>query len=163
MGHSCIWQSLLRLAYTNKPDFSTKKLLRSYPKRQKFLVVFGIIWRKSDCQMQLCWFPISLFWNVSTEHSYQNFKNFIPSSYKYDGVSPTMHFMQIYVLQFAVADPVGSARGAWHLVVSIYYSTQTYSVTPWYQGKGRALEPILDAPLIVQSWDNLGSAAARPP
>ena len=38
--HSYIWQSLLRLAHTNKPDFSTKKLLRSYPKRQKFLVIF---------------------------------------------------------------------------------------------------------------------------
>ena len=38
--HSYIWQSLLRLAHTNKPDFSTKKLLRSYPKRQEFLVIF---------------------------------------------------------------------------------------------------------------------------
>ena len=28
-------------AHTNKPDFSAKKLLRTYPKRQKFL---GIIW-----------------------------------------------------------------------------------------------------------------------
>ena len=61
-SQACIWQSLLRLAYKEKPDFSTKKLLRSYPKRQKqkFLVIF---WnnlvrsyiqarRKSDCQMQ---------------------------------------------------------------------------------------------------------------
>ena len=38
--HSCIWSSLLHLVYMNKPDFSTKKLLRSYPKRQKFLVIF---------------------------------------------------------------------------------------------------------------------------
>ena len=38
--HSYIWQTLLRLAHTNKPDFSTKKLLRSYPKSQKFLVIF---------------------------------------------------------------------------------------------------------------------------
>ena len=65
--HSYIRQSLLRLAHTNKPHFSTKKLLRSYPKPQKFLVIF---WnnlepsymqarRKSDCQMKL-W-----LWNSS--------------------------------------------------------------------------------------------------
>ena len=38
--HSCHWQSLKRLAYTNKPDFSNNILLRSYLKRLKFFVIF---------------------------------------------------------------------------------------------------------------------------